>query len=97
PLATEADIHRDRPTLRLSSSAYRGIGWKQVRRFKTGLGCADVMKLVVGKQRRRVAYRAVGAPKEPFRATLLHWRQCRIVAGQPAIEGRVTRHDSALI
>ena len=50
------------------------------RRLKAGLGCANV-KLVVGKQRRRMAYRAVGASKEPLRTTLLRWRQRRIVAG----------------
>ena len=72
-LTTEVDIQWDWPTLHLSSSAHRGIGRKQVRRLKAGLGGADIMKLVVGKQRRRVAYRAVGAPKEPLRATLLIW------------------------
>src|SRR5215475_7162849 len=55
------------------------------------------MKLVVGKQRRRVAYRAVGAPKESHRAPLLRWRQRRIVTGQPAIKGRVTGQDRALV
>src|SRR5262245_7994636 len=55
------------------------------------------MKLVVGKQRRRVAYGAVGASKEPLRATLLHWRQRRIVARQPTIKRCVTCQDSTLV
>jgi hypothetical protein len=55
------------------------------------------MKLVVGKQRWRVAYGAVGASKEPLRATLLHWRQRRIVAGQPTIKGCITCQDSTLV
>src|SRR5262245_1996979 len=55
------------------------------------------MKLVIGKQRRRVAYGAVGASKEPLCAALLHWRQRRIVAGQPAIKGCVTCQDSTLV
>src|SRR5207248_2533351 len=91
------NVQRDWPTLCLRGSAYRDIGRKQVRHLKAGLGYADVMKLVVGKQWRRVTDCAVGAPQKPLRAPLLRWRQRRIVAGQPAIERRITGHDRALV